>query len=133
AQQQSEKQAAEELAKARQIEEAIHWRQRFEAAVVSSLVGAGAEWLAAFRVPDYQCAKLPEFTGVSQWYFALFDASAFGLWPISLQMQAGSGTVREWRPTATARWRVCRPTGDITFTKFEEALRWAAEFVSTPF
>ena len=33
----------------------------------------------------------------------------------------------------SARWRVCRPTGEITFTAFEEALKWAATYVATPF
>lgn len=129
----TDEQNERDMRRARQIAESAEWRAAFEAAVGEHLVSVGAEWLAAYRVPDHQCAKLPEFTGVSQWFFALFDASAAGLWPISLQMQAGTGHGRVWRPTIGARWKVGRPNGEVSFGTFEEALKWAAQYAATPF
>lgn len=117
----------------RQAKETAMWRQQFEAAMAGVLVANGAEWLLPYRVPDHECAALPEFTGKTSLFWALFDPRAVGLWPIAVRLQAVDGSaVRSWRPLAPAPWRVYRPSGDLSYREFMIALEFAAHY-TTPF
>lgn len=115
---------------AREDAESFAWRNDFEAAIAALLVEVGAEWLVPYRV---RFTLQPEFRGTSTFYYAEFDGSAAGVWPIRLQLEAGTGHARQWRPLLGGAFKVVRPAGPVTFKSFAGALAWAAEYCATPF
>lgn len=86
-------------------------------------------------MPDHECAGLPDFNGTSDYFFALFDPSEAGLWPIAVRMCGGTGAAGrepEWRALPNAPFQVSRPSGTLTYREWPTALEFAATY-TTPF
>ena len=105
-------------------------RAAFEAALAATLAEAGAEWLAAFRVPDDSPFRGPRETFA---FSAQFNPVHRGLWPVRLALgfwpHDDEDGPRYW---GGAEWSVIRPGDSRGFSTFLLAIECAAE-LGNPF
>ncbi len=111
------------------------YRFDYEAALADALVVAGAEWLAAYRVPDSGVKGLPVFDLGTLAFSAMFDPRAIGVWPIYLALRWDDvDRVSGWYPwPGCSPWTVGKPGDCRPFAHFADALAFATLPAETPF